>query len=113
MRVLAYVCMWYMGVCTCDMYELILLEIYTPPPPPPPQQCIDMGAIVDPTQRKSIDDHVQQAKKEGADVYQACACMPSHGCFYPPTLITKVQPVSLCVQEEVCVCANTPIYLYR
>lgn len=60
-----------------------------------------MGAIVDPTQRKSIDTYVQQAKQDGAEVYQACACMPSHGCFYPPTLITKVEPVSVCVQEEV------------
>ena len=62
---------------------------------------IDMGAIVDPTQRKSIDEYVQQARREGAEVYQACACMPSHGCFYPPTLISQVQPVSLCVQEEI------------
>ena len=34
-------------------------------------------------------------------VYQACACMPKTGCFYPPTLITNVQSVSICVQEEV------------
>ena len=46
-----------------------------------------MGAIVDPSQRKSIDDYVQQAKSEGADVYQAYATMPSNGCYYPPTLI--------------------------
>lgn len=61
-----------------------------------------MGAIVDPSQRATIDKYVQQAKAEGADVYQACACIPAgKGCFYPPTLITKVQPVSICVQEEV------------
>jgi len=59
---------------------------------------VDMGAIVDPTQRKSIDEYVQQAKQDGAEVYQACACMPTHGCFYPPTLITKVELVSICVQ---------------
>ena len=64
-------------------------------------QSIDMGPIVDPSQLKSIDKYVQQAKAEGADVYQACAIMPSGGNFYPPTLITKVQPVSICVQEEV------------
>ena len=29
---------------------------------------IDMGAIVDPSQRKSIDEYVQKARKEGADV---------------------------------------------
>ena len=55
-----------------------------------------MGAIVDPTQCKLIDEYVQQAKQDGAEVYQACACMPTHGCVYPPTLITKVKPVHLC-----------------
>lgn len=62
-----------------------------------------MGAIVDHSQRTAIDKYVQQAKEEGAEVYQACASMPTggKGCFYPPTLITKVQPVSICVQEEV------------
>ena len=60
-----------------------------------------MGAIIDPVQRKSVNDYVEQAKREGAEVYQACASLPSQGCFYPPTLITKVEPVSTCVQEEV------------
>ncbi len=61
-----------------------------------------MGAIVDPSQRKSIDRYVEQARQEGAEIYQACATIPKDkGCFYPPTLITKVQPVSTCVQEEV------------
>ena len=65
-------------------------------------QGVDMvWAIVDPTRRKSIDTYVQQAKQDGAEVYQACACMPYHVCFYPPTFITKVEPVSDCVQEEV------------
>ena len=60
-----------------------------------------MGPIVHESQRKSIDEFIQKAKLEGAEVYQACACMPPGGLFYPPTLITKVQPVSICVQEEV------------
>ena len=29
---------------------------------------IDMAAIVDPSQRKTIDEYVQKAKKEGAEV---------------------------------------------
>ena len=63
---------------------------------------MDMGAIVDSSQRNAIDKYVLQAKEEGAEIYQACATIPSgKGCFYPPTLITKVQPVSICVQEEV------------
>ena len=62
-----------------------------------------MGAIIDASQKASIDKYVQQAKEEGAEVFQACATIPKSGkgLFYPPTLITKVQPVSTCVQEEV------------
>lgn len=62
---------------------------------------IDMGAIVDPSQKKAIEAFVEEARKEGAEVYQSCACMPSNGSYYPPTLITNVQPVSKIVMEEV------------
>ena len=81
---------------------------------------IDMGAIVDPAQRRSVETYVERARQEGAEVsqiwllvyccllpfiycqvYQACASIPSKGCFYPPTLITNVQPVSKVVQEEI------------
>ena len=60
---------------------------------------------MDASQRTSIDKYVQQAKQEGAEVFQECASIPKSGkgFFYPPTLITKVQPVSTCVQEEVSV----------
>ena len=64
-------------------------------------KCVDMGAIVDPSQKKSIDEFVQDAKSTGAEVFQSCASMPDAGCFYPPTLVTNVQPVSRIVQEEV------------
>lgn len=64
-------------------------------------KCVDMGAIVDPSQKKSIDEFVQDAKNTGAEVFQSCASMPDTGCFYPPTLVTNVQPVSRIVQEEV------------
>jgi len=62
---------------------------------------IDMGAIVDPSQRKSVEKYVQIAKDEGCDVYQACACMPATGCYYPPTLITNCNTTSTVVQEEI------------
>jgi aldehyde dehydrogenase (NAD+) len=62
---------------------------------------MDMGAIVDVSQRRSVEKYIQTARDEGAEVYQACACMPSTGCFYPPTLITNVQTVSTVVQEEI------------
>ena len=45
---------------------------------------------------------MQIARDEGCDVFQACACMPQNaGFYYPPTLITNVQPVSTVVQEEI------------
>lgn len=33
-------------------------------------KCVDMGAIVDPSQKKSIDEYVQDAKNTGAEVTQ-------------------------------------------
>ena len=56
---------------------------------------------MDPSQRKTVEEYIQKAKEEGAEVYQCCACIPSTGCYYPPTMITNVQPVSTVVQEEV------------
>jgi aldehyde dehydrogenase (NAD+) len=31
-------------------------------------KCVDVGAIVDPQQRKSVDELVQKAREEGAEV---------------------------------------------
>jgi len=62
---------------------------------------IDMGAIVDKGQLKTIVDMVQQAKDTGAEVYHANTPIPTTGLFYPPTLITNVDPTSRIVQEEV------------
>ncbi|ESO93323.1 hypothetical protein LOTGIDRAFT_216152 [Lottia gigantea] len=62
---------------------------------------IDLGAIVDESQRKTIADYVDSARQEGAEVYQASISIPCRGCFYPPTLITGVQTVSRVVVEEI------------
>ena len=66
-------------------------------------KCIDMGAVVDESQWKTVDGYVQAARDEGAQVFQYCACMPSggKGLYYPPTLITNVQSVSTVIQEEI------------
>ncbi|CAE1271179.1 ALDH [Acanthosepion pharaonis] len=64
-------------------------------------KAIDMGAIVDESQRKTIDQYVEEARAEGAEVYQPAIQMPKTGCFYPPTLITNVQTVSKVVEEEI------------
>jgi aldehyde dehydrogenase (NAD+) len=65
-------------------------------------KCIDMGAVVDEKHRKSIEDYVQKARDEGNTVYQAAACIPESGCFYPPTLITDVDTSSTVVQVRPC-----------
>merc|ERR1719391_787451 len=59
---------------------------------------IDMSAIVDESQRKSVAEFVEEARDEGADVFQI-DCPP--GCFYPPTLITGVNTASRVVMEEI------------
>ncbi|XP_043915174.1 aldehyde dehydrogenase family 16 member A1 [Protopterus annectens] len=62
---------------------------------------IDLGAVVDETQRKSIEEYVEEARAEGAEVYQVCDAIPKKGLFYPPTLITGANTVSRCVTEEI------------
>ncbi|XP_067830570.1 aldehyde dehydrogenase family 16 member A1 isoform X2 [Heptranchias perlo] len=62
---------------------------------------IDMGALVDETQKKTITEYVEQARGEGAEVYQVCDGIPQKGLFYPPTLITNVNTVSRVVREEI------------
>ncbi|MCL4122987.1 UNVERIFIED_CONTAM: hypothetical protein GTU68_027970, partial [Idotea baltica] len=58
----------------------------------------DVGAVIDEAQKASIEEFVQAARKEGAEVYQISA--PS-GCYYPPTLITGIGTVSKCFVEEI------------
>merc|ERR1711936_789124 len=59
---------------------------------------VDMGAIVDESQRKSVVEYVEEARAEGAEVFQTDC---PEGCFYPPTLITNVNTASRVVMEEI------------
>ncbi|SON53760.1 putative aldehyde dehydrogenase AldA [Hartmannibacter diazotrophicus] len=68
---------------------------------PPLDKCIDMGAIVDPVQLERIDRLVKAGVAEGASLYQAPCPLPASGCFYPPTLLSGVQPASTAAQEEI------------
>jgi aldehyde dehydrogenase (NAD+) len=65
----------------------------------PLDKAMDMGAVVDDTQKKRIDGLVKKAVKQGAEIHQA-AC-PAKGCFYPPTLLTNVEPSDEIAQTEV------------
>ncbi len=62
---------------------------------------IDMGAVVDPVQLQTITDLVRLGAQEGGEVWQPDCKLPENGCFYPPTLITDVQPASTLAQEEI------------
>lgn len=67
----------------------------------PLDKCIDMGAVVDGSQLKTITKLVQQGIDEGGQVYQAKEACPKEGFYYPPTLFTDVQPSSTIAQVEV------------
>ncbi|SDX08996.1 aldehyde dehydrogenase family protein [Roseicitreum antarcticum] len=59
----------------------------------------DVGAIVHPSQLARIRALVAEGQAEGAVVHQSDA--PSQGCFFPPTLVTGVQPASVLSTEEI------------
>ncbi len=62
----------------------------------PLDKCIDVGAIVDPSQREMIAKLV--AGNSEGETYQTDA---PDGCFYPPTLITGLHPASHLMQTEI------------
>jgi aldehyde dehydrogenase (NAD+) len=62
---------------------------------------IDIGAIVDQSQLKTIKDMVEVGLTEGATVYQNKDNLPKDGCYYPPTLLTNVEPASTVAQQEI------------
>ena len=67
----------------------------------PLDKSIDIGAIVDQTQWDTIDKWVQTGVREGGRLFQPKIEMPAKGCFYPPTLITGLDPAAETVQEEI------------
>ncbi|MFQ5439085.1 MAG: aldehyde dehydrogenase family protein [Paracoccaceae bacterium] len=67
----------------------------------PLDKAIDIGAIVDPRQLKTITDMVATAASEGGEVFHAPTNMPDRGCFYPPTLITGLTSSARLMQEEI------------
>jgi aldehyde dehydrogenase (NAD+) len=67
----------------------------------PLDKTMDMGAIVDPVQKKRISALVKTGVKEGAELWQTDEALPKKGCFYPPTLLTGVEPSSTVAREEI------------
>ncbi|AWI60799.1 aldehyde dehydrogenase family protein [Sinorhizobium fredii] len=67
----------------------------------PLDKAIDMAAIVAPVQLQRIESLVSQGVTEGATLYQPPIELPKGGSFYPPTLLTAVQPTSVVATEEI------------
>ena len=67
----------------------------------PLDKSIDVGAIIDPSQLESITRIVEEGLKEGGERHICPAELPEKGCFYPPTLITEVDPACQLMQEEI------------
>ena len=64
----------------------------------PLDKSIDVGAVVDPVQLKTIRGLVEGSS---GDVYHAATEVPSKGCFYPPTLISGLSVSDPLMQEEI------------
>jgi aldehyde dehydrogenase (NAD+) len=64
----------------------------------PLDKCIDIGAIIDPSQRDRIAALVDGCTE--GQIHRA-ACAVPEGCFYPPTLITGLSPAAPLAQEEI------------
>lgn len=67
----------------------------------PMDKSIDMGAIVDPIQKKRIAELVDVGLQEGAEIFQPGSALPQEGCFYPPTLMYAAEPAMRIMQEEI------------
>jgi len=67
----------------------------------PLDKTTDVGAIVSPSQKETIDLYVQKGREEGADIFQPSTACPTDGYYYPPTLCMNVAPASTIAQEEI------------
>lgn len=67
----------------------------------PLDKSIDIGAIVDAVQLKTISTLVNKGVAEGNAMHQPSWKCPTGGYYYPPTLFTNVSPSSTIAQEEI------------
>jgi aldehyde dehydrogenase (NAD+) len=62
---------------------------------------IDIGALVDRTQLERVTGLVAEGVAEGGRLWQPECRLPKDGWYYPPTLLTEVQPSAKLAQEEI------------
>src|SRR6202166_4564748 len=67
----------------------------------PLDKSTDVGAIVAPVQLERIRRLMREGEKEGLEFFRANDSLPDRGCFYPPTLVTGVEPASILAREEI------------
>lgn len=67
----------------------------------PLDKVVDLGAIVDKSQLTRISELVDVGVREGATCFQPRCDFPKGGWFYPPTLLTNVEPSSTVAQVEI------------
>jgi aldehyde dehydrogenase (NAD+) len=67
----------------------------------PLDKSTDVGAIVAPVQLERIQRIMREGEKEGLELFRADDTLPERGCFYPPTLVTGVEPASVLAREEI------------
>ena len=67
----------------------------------PLDKSVDMGALINPQQLTLIKEMVELGVAEGAQLHQADCKLPTNGCYYPPTLLTDVEPASTIAQQEI------------
>ncbi len=62
---------------------------------------IDIGALIDQSQLEKVSSLVQLGAEEGGKIWQPQCDLPAEGFYYPPTLLTDVQPAATLAQEEI------------
>lgn len=65
----------------------------------PLDKSIDVGAIIDPAQLARISEMV--SRNTAGETHVSSCALPEGGCFYPPTLITGLQPADQLMQQEI------------
>jgi aldehyde dehydrogenase (NAD+) len=62
---------------------------------------VDMGALISAAHRQKVCGFIEQARAEGATVWQPEVPLPQQGAFFPPTLLTDVSPANVVWREEI------------
>ena len=65
----------------------------------PLDKSIDVGTLVDPVQLQTVSGLVEA--NTAGETHVAATDVPETGCYYPPTLITGLNPADTLMQEEI------------